>query len=120
VAAVSQGVRAASGSVSSAGALAPAGSLGPSSAGGAPWNCSTVAPPVDSAQGKDSKGLAEAWGQVVGGKRGRGRLREGGHLLSSSQRASALSLALYSERRRGAALSHLRVGCGGEKIGVRD
>jgi hypothetical protein len=43
------------------------GSPGFSSDSGAPWNGSTAAPPANSAQGKDSQGLAEAWGHVGGG-----------------------------------------------------
>jgi hypothetical protein len=46
----------------------------PSSSGGAPRRGSTVASPVDSVQGKDSCGLAEARGGVFGGKGGRERM----------------------------------------------
>jgi hypothetical protein len=109
----------ASGGVSSAGAPAPAGSTGSSSDGGAPWSGSTAEFPAKSAQGKELRGLAKVRGQVFRGKGGQGNFGEGGHLLGASQRVSALSLALCSERERRATLSRLRVGCGGEWSGVR-
>jgi hypothetical protein len=58
-------------------------------------------------QGKDLWGLAEVRGRVFGGKGGQGKVTEGGHLFGSTPRASALSLALYSERKRREALSPL-------------
>jgi hypothetical protein len=98
VAAVSQGVRAASGGIYGVGVSAPMGSPVFSSEGSAPWNGSMAASLANSVQGKDPRGLAEVRGRVVGGKRGRARLGEGGHLPGPSQRATALSPSLSAAR----------------------
>jgi hypothetical protein len=93
MAAGSQGVGAAPGGVSSAGASAPASSSVTSSGGGTPRRGPTAASPAKSVQGKEPRGLAEARGHLVGGKRGWGRLGEGGYLLVPSQGTTAPSLS---------------------------
>jgi hypothetical protein len=74
-----------------------------SSGDGAPWSGSTAAFPARSVQGKEPWRLAEVKGVVFGGKGGRVRRGEGGHLLGGSQRAPALSPLLAAARGRGRA-----------------
>jgi hypothetical protein len=91
-----------------------------SSGDGAPWSGSTAAFPARSAQGKEPWWLAEVKERVDGVKGGRGEREEGGHLLGASQRVSALSLALCSEKERKAAPQRSGVGgWRGEGSGVR-
>jgi hypothetical protein len=102
------------GSVSSFGGIIFCSGSVVSSGNSAPWSGSTAAFLARSAKGKEPRGLAEVRGVGFGGKRGQGERGEDDHQNGASL-ASALSLTLCSERRRGAALSRPRVGCGGEE-----
>jgi hypothetical protein len=89
----SQEVKAVLSSGSSSGDVVFWGNSGVSSDGGTPWHGPMAKLSVRSAQGKELRGLAEARGHFVGGKRGWGRLGEGGYLLVPSQGTMAPSLS---------------------------
>jgi hypothetical protein len=69
--------------------------------------------PVNSAQGKEPRGLAEVRGWVFGGKGGRGELGEDDHLLRLFWFRLSPSLASARERRDSALALGER--CGGEE-----